>query len=146
MKSRPHLLIWSGNSVELFYLEPSQCCSTRQRACPRRLSESRANSRKLSEFHRQLAIATLVTRIFSATDLHRSNTDSAEAHLWRSVFICGKENFRTHNATPLQNPGCNGSNIFRGNRTEGNEDNEGFCCLCYLLFRIFSCVSWANCL
>src|SRR5437016_10669018 len=82
MKSRPHLLIWSANSVELFYLEPSQCCSTRQRACPRRLSESRANSRKLSEFHRQLAIATLVTRIFSATDLHRSNTDSAEAHLF----------------------------------------------------------------
>jgi hypothetical protein len=23
MKSRPHFLIWSGNSVELFYLEPS---------------------------------------------------------------------------------------------------------------------------
>jgi hypothetical protein len=22
MKSRPHFLIWSGNSVELFYLEP----------------------------------------------------------------------------------------------------------------------------
>jgi hypothetical protein len=26
----------------------------------------------------------------------------------------------------MQNPGCNGSNLFRGNRTEGNEDNEGF--------------------
>ncbi len=31
------------------------------------------------------SLTTLLTRIFSATDLHRSNTDG---------FICGQENFR----------------------------------------------------